>query len=43
VEIGNQENSLIQLVVLKLAYNVSVLYDVADFQQKAQYEAPNLN
>jgi len=23
--------------------NVSVLYDVADFQHKAQYEAPNLN
>jgi len=23
--------------------NVSVLYDVADFQQKAQYEAPKLN
>ena len=22
-----------------IAYNVSVLYDVADFQQKAQYEA----
>lgn len=23
--------------------NVSVLYDVADFQQKVQYEAPKLN
>jgi hypothetical protein len=27
----------------RIAYNVSVLYDVADFQQKAQYEAPKLN
>jgi hypothetical protein len=26
--------------MVAIAYNVSVLYDVADFQQKAQYEAP---
>ena len=29
--------------IRSLATNVSVLYDVADFQQKAQYEAPKLN
>ena len=29
--------------VRPLAYNVSVLYNVADFQQKAQYEAQKLN
>ena len=26
-----------------MAANVSVLYDVAGFQQKAQYEAPQFN
>ena len=28
---------------IKIADNVSLLYDVADFQQKAQYEAPKMN
>jgi len=26
-----------------ITHNVSVLYDVADFQQKVQYKAPKLN
>jgi len=34
---------LIRRTNVELAGNVSVLYDVADFQQKAQYEAPQLN
>jgi hypothetical protein len=33
----------IENVNVDIGYNVSVLYDVADFQQKAQYEAPKLN
>lgn len=33
----------IYAVGFRVRHNVSVLYDVAEFKQKSQYEAPKLN